>query len=83
MRDIVDDARRRYRPTTAVSPSGCGRRQAVAYGSAAHATPRAELVQRLPRRADASIAVTMLRRRNNAHGAETKPGGTDSTNTHH
>ncbi len=67
MRDIVDDARRRYRPTTAVSPSGCGRRQAVcdaaapqrcpaspASGrrrirSAAYATPRAELVQRLPR----------------------------------
>jgi len=25
----------------------------------------------------------MLRRRNNAHGVETKPGGINSTNTHH
>jgi len=31
------------------------------------------------RRADASIAVTMLRRRNDAHGVETKPGGTNFT----
>ena len=29
MRDIVDDERRRYRPATAVSPSGCGRRRIV------------------------------------------------------
>jgi hypothetical protein len=32
------------------------------------------------RRADAGIVVTMLRRRNEAHGVETKPGGANSLN---
>jgi hypothetical protein len=35
------------------------------------------------RRADAGIAVTMLRRRNEAHVVEIKPGGINSSNTLH
>jgi hypothetical protein len=35
------------------------------------------------RRADTGIAVTMLRRRNEAHVVEIKPGGTNSSNTLH
>jgi len=35
------------------------------------------------RRADAGIVVTLLRRRNEAHGVEITPGGTNSTNTLH
>jgi len=35
------------------------------------------------RRADAGIVVTLLRRRNEAHGVETTPGGTNSANTLH
>jgi len=35
------------------------------------------------RRADAGIAVTMLRRRNEAHAVEIKPGGTNSSKTLH
>ncbi|HXI13674.1 MAG TPA: hypothetical protein VNM92_13675 [Thermoanaerobaculia bacterium] len=35
------------------------------------------------RRGDAGIVVTMLRSRNEAHDGETKPGGTNSSNTLH